>query len=97
MSAQADNLLEQTRGGEAERLLENPLFIESISTVRQGIIDSMNASAFGDESTHHNLVIALQLLNQIEKHIKDVATTGKMARIQADNGMVGRLRAAAGF
>lgn len=75
---------EMIRGEEAERLLANPLFIESIDKVRQGIISSMEQSALGDESTHNRLVIALQLLNKIEKNIKEVAETGKMIKMQID-------------
>ena len=75
---------EMIRGEEAERLLDNPLFIESIDKVRNGIISSMEQSALGDESTHNRLVIALQLLNKIEKNIKEVAETGKMIKMQID-------------
>jgi hypothetical protein len=36
----------------------------------------------GDEQTHNRLVIAMQILNQIEKQLKDVVQTGKMAKLQ---------------
>ena len=75
---------EMIRGEDAERLLSNPIFIESIDKVRKGIISSMEQSALGDESTHNRLVIALQLLNKIEKNIKEVAETGKMIKMQID-------------
>ena len=75
---------EMIRGEEAERLLNNLIFIESIDKVRNGIISSMEQSALGDESTHNRLVIALQLLNKIEKNIKEVAETGKMIKMQID-------------
>lgn len=75
---------EMIRGEEAERVLSNPIFIESIDKVRNGIISSMEQSALGDESTHNRLVIALQLLNKIEKNIKEVAETGKMIKMQID-------------
>lgn len=92
-----DSLKEVKRGDEAERLLDSPIYKEAVSKVREGIINAMQSSGFGDESTHHNLVIALQLLSQIEKSIKDVATTGKMAKIQAANGTFGAIRGAVGF
>jgi hypothetical protein len=75
---------EMIRGEEAERVLSNPIFIESVDKVRNGIISSMEQSALGDESTHNRLVIALQLLNKIEKNIKEVAETGKMIKMQID-------------
>lgn len=92
-----DQLAEVQRGGEAERLMENPLIKDAFEKVRNGILDGMKNSAFGDQSTHHHLVIALQLLGQIEKSLKDIIVTGKMAEIQLEKGFSGKLRAAAGF
>jgi hypothetical protein len=92
-----DNLKEIKRGEDAERLIDNPVYKEAVGKVREGIISAMQSSSLGDESTHHRLVIALQLLSQIEKSIQEVATTGKMAKIQAANGTFSSLRAAAGF
>ena len=45
----------------------------------------MASSALGDAETHNRLVIAMQLLNQIEKQLQDVINTGKMATLQTDN------------
>ena len=45
----------------------------------------MGTSGLGDEQTHNRLVIALQLLNQIEKQLTDVMQTGKMASIQTSS------------
>lgn len=92
-----DQLAESKRGDEAERLMANPLMREAFDKVREGIVESMKSSAFGDERTHHHLVIALQVLGQIEKHLTDVATTGKLAKIQIEHGLTGKIRAAAGF
>lgn len=88
---------EISRGHEAEKLLENPIYIEAVGAVREGILSGMVASALGDESTHHRFVIALQLLSQIEKQIEQVAITGKMAKLQTKDGVQSRLRAAVGF
>ncbi len=88
---------ELRRGAEAERLLENPLLQECFTKIRDGIIQSMNSSAFGDDQTHHHLVIALQLASQIEKQLRDIAATGRMAKLQLKDGAFGKLRAASGF
>ena len=92
-----NQLDEIKRGEEAQRLLENPLMKEAFTKVHEGILQAMKDSPFGDEKTHNRLVIALQLLGQIEKQLRDVAATGKMAKIQTDRGIGGHLRAAAGF
>jgi hypothetical protein len=73
---------EISRGMEAELLLKNELFREAFDKTRQGIIDAMANSAFGDEKTHNHLVISLQLLNRVERCIKTVVETGKLAQIQ---------------
>jgi len=78
-------LNEVKRGEQASQVLDNPLFKESVEKVREGIIKSMATSPLGDDITHNRLVIALQLLNQIEKQLIDVMQTGKMATIQTDN------------
>jgi len=73
------------RGEQADVVLNNPLFKESITKVRDGIIKSMASSALGDAETHNRLVIAMQILNQIEKQLQDVINTGKMVTLQTDN------------
>lgn len=75
---------EINRGFEAERLLNEPLFIESVGKVRDGLVNAMTVSPVGDEKTHHQLVVALQLLDKIVKNIKEVATTGKLKEIQLE-------------
>ena len=72
-------LSEIKRGERASEVLENELYKEAVTKVREGIIKSMAISPLGDSETHNRLVIALQLLAQIEKQLTDVMTTGKMA------------------
>jgi len=78
-------LNEITRGEDAARVLDNPVYKEAVEAVRQGIIANMASSPLGDEKTHNRLVIALQTLNQIEKQLHDVMTTGRLAAMQKDS------------
>lgn len=78
-------LTEIKRGERAAEVLSNELYKESIEKVRDGIIKSMSQSALGDAETHNRLVIALQLLAQIEKQLTDVMTTGKMAAMSTSD------------
>ncbi len=81
----ADKSLEEIKRGEqAAVVLDNPLYQEAITKVRENIVASMTTSPLGDEKTHNRLVIALQLLNQINKQLTDVMQTGKLASIQTD-------------
>jgi hypothetical protein len=81
----ADKSLEEVKRGEqAAQILDNPIYQEAMDKVRESLISSMANSPLGDEKTHNRLVIALQLLNQINKQLTDVMTTGKLAAIQTD-------------
>ena len=75
---------EIVRGEEAERLLNHEIIREAFDKVKDGIVGAMTHSAMGDEKTHNRLVIAMQLIDQVEKQIKEVATTGKLAKIQVN-------------
>lgn len=80
-----DKTLEEVKRGEqAAVVLDNPLFKEAMTKVKENIVNTMATSPLGDEKTHNRLVIALQLLNQIEKQLTDVMNTGKLATIQTD-------------
>lgn len=81
----ADKQLSEIKLGEqAAVILDNPVYQEAIAKVRENIVASMTTSPLGDEKTHNRLVIALQLLNQINKQLTDVMQTGKLASIQTD-------------
>jgi len=83
---------EIVKGDEAERILESEVFKHALESVRKGVVDAMSTSPMGDEKTHNRLVIALQLINQVEKNLKTVMQTGKMAKIQIEGGAVHKLR-----
>jgi len=78
-------LTEIKRGERAAEVLNNELYKEAVANVREGIIKSMAISPLGDAETHNRLVIALQLLAQIEKQLTDVMATGKMAALSTSD------------
>lgn len=81
-----DKALKEIKDGEdAKKVLDNPVYKNAIQGVREGIISSMAGSSLGDEKTHNRLVIALQILSQIEKQLHDVMQTGKMASMQTSD------------
>lgn len=83
---------EISAGQNADLLLNNPAYKKAIKDVRAGIVSAMESSALGDQATHNRLVIALQLLSQIEGSIKTVAETGKLAKIQVEESKVKKIR-----
>jgi len=88
-----EKLVEEMRkGSEADRILSNPVYKEAVESVRKGIVDAMASSPMGDDKTHNRLVIALQLVNQIDRNLKSYMQTGQMAKIQASGGAVQKIR-----
>jgi len=82
----ADKSLDEIKRGEqAQRILDNEVYKEAFTAVKNNIIDAMQRSPLSDEVTHNRLVIALQTLNQIEKALTDIMQTGKMAQIQVND------------
>ena len=82
----ADKSLDEIKRGEqAQRILDNEVYKEAFTAVKNNIIDAMQRSPLSDEVTHNRLVIALQTLNQIEKALTGIMQTGKMAQIQVND------------
>jgi len=88
---------EVIRGHAAQDLINNPLFKDAVSAIRDGIVAKIADSAMGDEKTHNRLAIALQLINQIERQLVSHIQTGKMADIQIKTGTVQKLRNVVGM
>jgi len=81
-----DKTLEEIKRGEqADKILSNEVYREAFNKVRNNIVDAMENSPLSDDVTHNRLVIALQTLTQIEKALKDIMQTGKMAKIQVQD------------
>lgn len=78
---------EITKGGEAEKILNNEVYKHAFTTVKNNIIEAMQSSPLSDDTTHNRLVIALQTLNQIERALTDIMQTGKMAKIQVSDNV----------
>lgn len=78
---------EITKGGEAEKILNSPIYQKAFTTVKNNIIEAMQTSPLSDDTTHNRLVIALQTLNQIERALTDIMQTGKMAKIQVNDNV----------
>ena len=81
-----DKTLEEIKKGEqAQKILDNEVFKESFTAVKDHIIEAMQTSPLSDDVTHNRLVIALQTLNQIQRALTSVMQTGKMAQIQVND------------
>ena len=75
---------EAEKGRQAELLLDNPVYQESIEIVRNRIISSWESSPIRDKEGQHELKLMLKLLLDLTANIKLVAETGKLAKIQIE-------------
>jgi hypothetical protein len=67
------------RGVRAERLLANPLLIESFDMVRTAIIESWEAAPMRDKDGAHELKLMLKLLTDVRANLEQAVTDGKLA------------------
>ena len=59
-------------------MLDEPMVKDAFDGVEAGLIGAMKASAIGDQPTHHELVLSLQILGRVKRHFEDVILTGRM-------------------
>lgn len=67
------------RGTRAERLLANPLLIESFDMVRAAIIEKWEAAPMRDRDGAHELKMMLKLLTDVRANLEQAVTDGKLA------------------
>jgi hypothetical protein len=72
------------RAEEAKRLLSEPMLGEAFDNVESGLVGAMKVSIIGDDKTHHELVLCLQLLGRVRNYFQEVIDTGKMEQLQED-------------
>lgn len=70
------------RASHAERLLAEPLIKEAFRAVESGLVDALKRSEIGDESTHHNLAISLQLLSNVERQFNNWIRDGQLEAVK---------------
>jgi hypothetical protein len=72
------------RAEEAKRLLSEPMLAEAFDNVESGLVGAMKNAIMGDEKTHHELVLCLQLLGRVRNYFQEVIDTGHMEQLQAE-------------
>jgi hypothetical protein len=66
------------RAERAKQILDDPLVKEAFESVEAAIILAMKRSEVGDTSTHHNLTLSLQLLEQVHRQFTKWIIDGKV-------------------
>ena len=70
---------ELRRADDAKRLLDNPLFKEAFTTIREELIKHLLNTRVAEELERDRLYITIKALDLVEQHIKSVFETGKLA------------------
>lgn len=91
--------LEQRRGEQARRLLEEPLLVEAFATVQAGLRQQWEASGDGATEARERLWLMLKLLGRVHGLLTEALETGRLAETQLtergamlEAGEAGRLR-----
>ena len=66
------------RAENARRILENPLFEESIATVRERYRDMIEQTPVSDDKALLDIRKMLHLLREVEQHIQTALEDGKL-------------------
>jgi hypothetical protein len=82
---------EAQRGAEARYILEHPVFRDAIEGVRKGIIGQIASVKLDDRDAHTNLVLALQTLEAIERHLRRAMETGQVAEAELKSPKVRKI------
>ena len=70
---------EIARADQAKQILENPLYVEALSTVREALIEHLLNTRVAEEVERDRLYITIKALDLVHQHIKSVLETGTLA------------------
>ena len=75
---------ELRRAEEAKRLLDNPLFKEAFTTIREELIRHLLNTRVAEEVERDRLYITIKALDLVKQHIQSVLETGKLAESEKE-------------
>jgi len=70
---------EIARADQAKQILEHPLYIEALSTVKEALIEHLLNTKVSEEIERDRLYITIKALDLVHQHIQSVLETGKLA------------------
>jgi hypothetical protein len=85
MTDESKLLIAQDRGAKAEELMRNELLIEAFKTAEAAYILAIVKSEPSETDLRENCYTAIQILGDVQKHIKTAISNGKMARKELDD------------
>lgn len=79
------NLIQKSaKGDKAESLLNNEIFRESITNLRQAITQKWQSCDVKDKESAHELLIMIKLIDGLEQNIKSFVVDGKKAKFEIE-------------
>ncbi len=79
-----DQETEVRRGNQARELIEHPMMVEALTTIRNSINEQWESSPARDTEGREKLWVMLKLLGNLEGHMREILETGKLAQIQVN-------------
>tara|TARA_Y100001949_G_scaffold175757_1_gene186445 strand:- start:27 stop:314 length:288 start_codon:yes stop_codon:yes gene_type:complete len=76
---------EISRGKNAERILNDKLFKESFTYLRELYLNEWENSPARDKEARESLWVAIKMLGTVEGHLQTVMQTGKLANRQIED------------
>jgi len=76
---------EVTKGKNAERILNDKLFKESFTYLRELYLNEWENSPARDKEARESLWVAIKMLGTVEGHLQTVMQTGKLANRQIED------------
>ena len=76
---------ELARADQAKQILEHPLYVEAISTVREALIQHLLDTRVAEEVERDRLYITIKALELVNQHLQSVLETGKLAEREQED------------
>ena len=76
---------EIARADQAKQILEHPLYVEALSTVREALIEHLLNTRVAEEVERDRLYITIKALDLVNQHITSVLETGKLAEREQED------------
>ena len=70
---------EIARADQAKQILEHPLYVEALATVKQALVQYLLDTKVAEEVERDRLYITIKALELVNQHITSVLETGKLA------------------
>ena len=74
------------RANQAQRVLDDPTLKKAFDGVREALVARLEASAIGDESTHHTIALCLQNLKEVQRMLARWIMDGQVEAKRAEKG-----------